>query len=209
MPCNPVTLCRNLRTLGSHEHVLALPDTGAERNVIDFHYAQKLNLVINRIADARNYLQFADGSYKQTMGQIHTHWTFASGKRISITFEVLKNCASNVVIGEQVLYENKVFTEHLNDFRVLETEKKGSDLAPFDFLNRVEGALEKGKRILGKKKKISTMPQFAMEENVKKQVEEQRREAWNDSTDFGKNVDEVGRRLEKERREMFEKRLLL
>jgi len=48
-----------------------------------------------------------------------------------------------------------------------------------------------------------------MEENVRKQVEEQRREAWNDSTDFGKNVDEVGRRLEKERREMFEKRLLL
>lgn len=26
-------------TLGSHEHVLALPDTGAERNVIDFQYA--------------------------------------------------------------------------------------------------------------------------------------------------------------------------
>jgi hypothetical protein len=25
-------------TLGSHEHVLALPDTGAERNVIDFQY---------------------------------------------------------------------------------------------------------------------------------------------------------------------------
>jgi hypothetical protein len=116
-------------------------------------YAKKLNLVINRSAEARNYLQFADGSYKQTLGQTHTHWTFASGKRILITFEVLKNCASNVVIGEQILYENEVFTEHVDDFRVLEMEKKGSELAPFDFLNRVEGTLEKGKRMLGKKKK--------------------------------------------------------
>jgi hypothetical protein len=65
---------------------------------------------------------------------------------------VLKNCASNVVIGEQILYENKVFTEHADDFRILETEKRASELAPFDFLNRIEGALEKGKRILRKKK---------------------------------------------------------
>ena len=49
--------------------------------------------------------------------------------------------------------ENEVFTEHVDDFRVLEMEKKGSELAPFDFLNRVEGVLEKGKRMLGKKKK--------------------------------------------------------
>jgi hypothetical protein len=151
-------------TLGSHEHVLALPDTGAERNVIDFQYvadttlclpsaltkilsyAKKLKLVIDRSVEARNYLQFADGSYAQTLGQTHTHWTFASGKRIPITFEVLKNCASNVVIGEHILYENKVFTEHVNDFRVQETEKRGAELAPFDFLNRVEGVLEKGKR---------------------------------------------------------------
>jgi hypothetical protein len=65
---------------------------------------------------------------------------------------VLKKCASNVVIGEQILYENEVFTEHGDDFRVLETEKRECELAPFDFLNRVEGVLEKGKRILGKKK---------------------------------------------------------
>lgn len=51
------------------------------------------------------------------------------------------------------MYENEVFTEHVDDFRVLEMEKKGSELAPFDFLNRVEGTLEKGKRMLGKKKK--------------------------------------------------------
>jgi hypothetical protein len=163
-------------TLGLHEHVLALPDTGAERNVIDFRYgthsflsqhplclpsaltmtpsyAKKLKLVINRSVEARNYLQFADGSCTQTLGQTHTHWTFASGKRIPITFEVLKNCASDVVIGEQILYENKVFTEHVDDFRVQEREKRGTDLAPFDFLNRVEGVLEKGKRMLGKKKK--------------------------------------------------------
>jgi hypothetical protein len=30
------TFCRMEGTLGSQEHVLALPDTGAERNVIDF-----------------------------------------------------------------------------------------------------------------------------------------------------------------------------
>ncbi|PMD33926.1 hypothetical protein L207DRAFT_517945 [Hyaloscypha variabilis F] len=59
-------------TLGSYEGVLALPDTGAERNAIDFHYAKKLNLVINRSAEARNYLQFADGSCQQTSGA-NTH----------------------------------------------------------------------------------------------------------------------------------------
>jgi hypothetical protein len=48
------------------------------------------------------------------------------------------------------------------------------------------------------------------EEKVREQqVEEKRREAWNESTDFGKNVDEDARRLERERRDMFEKRFLL
>jgi hypothetical protein len=87
------------------------------------------------------------------LGQTHTYWTFSSGKRIPITFEVLRKCASNVVIGEQILYENKVFTNHSDDFRILEMEKRHSDLAPFDFLNRVEQALEKGIGVLWKKKK--------------------------------------------------------
>jgi hypothetical protein len=66
---------------------------------------------------------------------------------------VLKNIASSVVIGEQILYENEVFTEHVEDFCVLETEEREIELAPSDFLNCVEGTLEKGKRMLVKKKK--------------------------------------------------------
>lgn len=122
---------------------------------------------------------------------------------------MLKNCASNVVIGEQILYENKVFTEHVDDFRVQETEKRGTELAPFDFLNRVEGVLEKGKRMLGRKKKKKNDGNMQQEKVREQQVEEKRREAWNESTDFGKNVDEAARRLERECREIFEKRFLL
>ncbi len=47
-----------------------------------------------------------------------------------------------------------------------------------------------------------------MERAQEQRAEEERMEAWNESTDFGQGVDEGARRLERERREQFETRLL-
>jgi hypothetical protein len=61
-------------------------------------------------------LQFADGSLQDT---IATHWTFASGKKALLTFEVLEDCASDVIIGEDFIYSHNVFQEHEASLRML------------------------------------------------------------------------------------------
>lgn len=111
------------------------------------------------------YIQFADGSYDKTVGQVKTYWTFASGKRIPVTFEVLEYCCSEVIIGEEILTEQNVFVEHsasICSTEILDDDSYG--LAPFDFINswqrsyrrainkatfkRAEGSLEESELML-------------------------------------------------------------
>ena len=83
----------------------------------------------------QNVLQFADGSYQETIGQVTTYWTFASGERALLTFEVLEDCASEVVIGEDFIFEHNIFAEHESSLRVLEFDGGSYELAPFDFIS--------------------------------------------------------------------------
>ena len=80
------------------------------------------------------YLQFADGSYDKTVGQVKTYWTFESGERIPVTFEVLEYCCSDVIIGEEILTEQNVFVEHAASlFLTVTLDDDSYELAPFDF----------------------------------------------------------------------------
>lgn len=66
------------------------------------------NFRIRKNSSRRRLLVFADGSFQRTIGQMKTYWTFSSGQRIPITFEVLENCCADVVIGESILYDHHV-----------------------------------------------------------------------------------------------------
>ncbi|KAI4243484.1 MAG: hypothetical protein L6R40_003486 [Gallowayella cf. fulva] len=100
--------------------VAAVPDTGAEGNIMDGAH--------------RNLLQFADGTYQETVGQVQTNWTFASSECIPLIFEVLENCCSDVVLGDTILYDYNVFEDHAASILSYESLDSMLQLAPFDFV---------------------------------------------------------------------------
>ena len=123
-------------TLGDGHTVLAIPDTGADRNVMSLQYAVDHGFELMTGQNHCGYLQFADGSYDKTVGQVKTYWTFASGERVPVTFEVLEYCCSDVVIGEELLTEHNVFVDHAPSIFMTATGHDESyELAPFDFFN--------------------------------------------------------------------------
>ena len=131
-------------TLADKLSVLAIPDTGADRNVMSLQYAVEHGLEIKTGPKHCGYLQFADGSYDETVGQVETHWTFATGERIPVTFEVLEYCCSDVIIGEEILTEHNVFQRHeASIFQIAAVDDDCFELAPFDFVNSWQKGCEK------------------------------------------------------------------
>lgn len=100
----------------------------------DLRYAKSHGFHIKTGPGTENFLQFADGSYQETVGQVTTHWTFASGERALLTFEVLEACASEVVIGEDFIYSHKIFHEYEASLWMFSLDNDSFDLAPFDFV---------------------------------------------------------------------------
>ena len=67
---------------------------------------------------------------------MNTTWTFASGLKIPVTFEVLENCSADVILGEDVLWEHNVFDTYaasIQDMRYENEEDELFDLAPFSY----------------------------------------------------------------------------
>ena len=90
------------------------------------------------------YLQFANGSCDKTVGQVETYWTFESGKRLPVTFEVLEDCCSDVIIGEEILSEYNVFVDHAASISWTAPSQHDSyELAPFDYMNVWQRACRK------------------------------------------------------------------
>ncbi len=85
-------------------------------------------------SEHKGLLQFADGSYQDTVGQVRTSWKFESGKRIPITFEVLKDSCSDLIIGEEILWDNNVFELHESSIISASEEFEQYYLAPFAYL---------------------------------------------------------------------------
>ena len=82
----------------------------------------------------RRILEFADGSQQETVGQVKTSWTFDSGQRITLIFEVLEDCIHDVILGEEVLWEHNVFETYAASIQTLPSNTESFDLAPFSFV---------------------------------------------------------------------------
>lgn len=145
-------------------------------------------LYISREPHERGYLQFADGTYQETVGRVYTHWKFKSGDRIPITFEVLEDCCYHVIIGEDILWDYDVFQVHeaslCSVFHMNEIDR----LAPFGYEGRLEslfsGNKAKGgspesrfaKSQLNSTEKTANAQPTAMEAIA---AERERRRQWN------------------------------
>ncbi|KAL8726145.1 MAG: hypothetical protein Q9166_006902 [cf. Caloplaca sp. 2 TL-2023] len=114
--------------------VWAVLDTGAEANIMDQSYAISHNLRIKKGSHRCNLLQFADGTYQETVGQVETYSTFDSGQSIPVTFDVLADCCADVILGDSILYDHNVFENHAASIVAYESPYNVYQLAPFDFV---------------------------------------------------------------------------
>jgi hypothetical protein len=155
--------------------------------MLSCRYAKSLNLDIWNEPEHCGSFQFADGSYQKTLGQVHTFWTFASGERIPITFEVLENCCSDIIIGEDILWDYNVFEAHSSSIiSVLGTDEQ-PHLAPFGYeqgWQNLFGFKSKAKSTVPEKQNLDTYTKSATDRVVlspsvlSQQAEERRRHLW-------------------------------
>ncbi|CAF9920878.1 hypothetical protein IMSHALPRED_005028 [Imshaugia aleurites] len=199
--------------------VSAILDTGAERNVMNLDYAEAHSLQIHKRRENRGLLQFADGTFQETVGQVNTTWTFASGLTIPVTFEVLKNCSADVILGEDVLWEHDVFNAYAASIQETpyeeEEEDELFDLAPFSYKNSLQQkASDIRRRIPSIFNKRTDMLDFSEDETIDELIvqhdaeERHRRSQWNHQYGFdGINATLAEKEAESQRKRDYHARL--
>jgi len=189
--------CQVLEGILADEHfVLAVPDTGAERNIMSLQFVIDHDLDLREGSEHRNLLQFADGSYEETVDQVDTYWTFATGERIPVTFEILENCCADVIIGEEICAQHNVFEDHGSSLILLDPSSASYELAPFDFISgwqRAFGLRKKRKPAQGRDREDSP--------HLK---EQRRRDIWNYEYNYGASASTGEKELEKARRSLYD-----
>ena len=63
-------------------------------------------------------------------------WTFGSGLHVPLTFEVLRGCCHDIVLGEEVLWDNDVFENEASSQLDLSLDVDFLTLEPFTFVNK-------------------------------------------------------------------------
>ena len=125
-----VNLCgtrsRRLNGILRGKKCRALPDSGAEPNLLSYRYVTQRGWLLNMVPgpESCTLLQFADGSTETTEGRLHLEWSFARGWDVtspsapySITFDVLRGCPFDVILGQDFLDHTDAFTENIESFQ--------------------------------------------------------------------------------------------
>ena len=125
-----VNLCgtpsRTLNGILESEDCSALPDSGAEPNILAYEYVQRRGWLLNMFPGPESYrlLQFADGSTERTEGRLRLQWTFGQGwnvagpdAEVTVTFDVLRGCPFDIIFGQEFLDETQAFTKHADSFQ--------------------------------------------------------------------------------------------
>ena len=100
--------------------ISALPDSGAEPNMISFDYAKRRGWLLHHLSGDRNLLQFPDGSLTETVGQVQLVWGFDRGEesyaKIPVVLEVVRELRFDVVLGQDFLEDTEAYTNHASCF---------------------------------------------------------------------------------------------
>lgn len=146
---HPGSACHLLHgILAKRIAVQAIPDTGAGKNIMDADWARLNGFRIQSGKGERTFLMFADKSVQRTFGTVETQWTFQDGSERPITFQVLRNCAASVILGEEFLYKHKVFQEHSESIVYIASARGLSGLFHFGLVSKAKkvGFLSNNKR---------------------------------------------------------------
>ncbi|KAI1803483.1 hypothetical protein F4811DRAFT_344510 [Daldinia bambusicola] len=93
----------------------AIPDTGAECNIITISFASALELRVRRHREGEQVrLRTANGRYIVTRGTTEANWQFASerSRTFKITFHVLEEFMYDLVFGNSFLMETETMSYH-------------------------------------------------------------------------------------------------
>ena len=125
------------------ERCFALPDSGAETNVLSYKFAERMGWLTDLVPslESDRLLLFADGSTARSEGQLHLEWTFCYGWRTAfldaehhLTFEVLSRCPVDAILGDDFLDETDAFTKHAEAF-IDDFKKTISSITPVVWAN--------------------------------------------------------------------------
>lgn len=146
--CGSPFRCLNGVLLGADSEpgwCFALPDSGAEANIVSYEFAKRRGWLTNLVlrSESESLLLFADGSTARSEGQLHLEWTFCYEWRTALanvehhlTFDVLSGCPVDAILGEDFLIKTAAFENHekafLDDFF-----KRASSVAVVVWANKV------------------------------------------------------------------------
>lgn len=172
----------------------ALADTGASINVMARSTAEHLGLRISQRKHHTTRLAFVDGSIASTSGTVFdVEWKFGSDSTRPghlLDFHILDELPCDVVLGEDVLYENDAFSRYRDCFYNNASSKYGKET--IDFLGLIinfgregnpafsiinEEVLQELHRRSTAADEIAELP-FS-EQPAARAAEERRREEWN------------------------------
>lgn len=117
---------------------------------MDLDYALRMAFTVKRGPEDREEIQLADGTIQETAGRVDTYWKFKNDELVPITFEVLENCCSDVVVGEEFLSDHEVFHKQLSSLVDTRWNINFYELAPFDFVRKWQRPFQELSQTLSK-----------------------------------------------------------
>lgn len=128
------------------EHVLATPDTGSEVDLISPGFCASKGYEIKPVSDANRFVQLADDRIERLRGRVSASLDIfdsdangsSGGKGHQRDFYVLDGLPTDVLLGEDALYQMGAFTEHADSFFDVNELEVFSDLNLIIWLQRVE-----------------------------------------------------------------------
>jgi len=99
------------------QETYAIPDTGAECNIMVASFAERLGLVIHKDDPSQHKpLRMANGKYMQAIGTVQGFWKFTSDPEPSqmwqILFHVISDFVYDVVLGSLFLLTTQTMSHH-------------------------------------------------------------------------------------------------
>jgi hypothetical protein len=131
------TTTRFYAHLGKGVAVLALPDIGSVRNVMNADWAIERakagGFKILSRPENRGWIVLPDGTEEATVGQAQTYMTLPDGKVVSMVFELLPNCYMPVVLGQDFVFDQQIHKKYSGCLYEFSDHDSGDELMPMGY----------------------------------------------------------------------------
>ncbi|KZL70609.1 hypothetical protein CI238_01537 [Colletotrichum incanum] len=123
------------RALIIGDAVEALPDSGSEPNLLSLDYVVRRGMYDLINTDDIRMVQFADCTVQKTMGSLWANWAYGTSSAADeewaerfVEFHVLRGCAYDAIIGQDVLEDTEAFITHEGSFININIESEPSGI---------------------------------------------------------------------------------